>query len=95
MKINLKQALKNLDGSPLKNGTEVLTLGEAIGNILSASEEGGKLKLYVLATKFATQESVDLDASDYELVKNTISKSRAYSGSLVTGQVELLLSEAK
>ena len=91
MKINCKVLLKTLAGESLMNGKETLSLGEALANILSASEEQGKMKLYVLATKFYQQESVDLDASDLALVKKVVASSRAYAGALVQGQVELLL----
>ena len=92
MKIDLKQTIKTLQGSPLKNDSgKEFTLGEALANMLSASEEQGKMKLYILATKFYEQESIDLDASDLALVKKVVASSRAYSGSLIQGQVELLL----
>ena len=91
MKLNLKTTLKTLEGEPFKNNNKDFTLGEALANMLSASEEQGKMKLYILATKFYEQESIDLDASDLALVKKVVASSRAYSGSLIQGQVELLL----
>lgn len=92
MKLDLKKTINNFKGEALQDTDKKdLTLGEALSNILVSAEEGGKMKLFVLAKKFYEAESIDLDASDLALVKKVVSTSRAYSGSLVTGQVELLL----
>ena len=96
MKLNLKTTINNLAGKPLKNNEgQDVTLGEAVANILGSSETGGKMKMFILAKKFFEQESIELDEADLALVKKEVSTSRTYQGSLVSGQVELLLSEAK
>lgn len=96
MKINLKQTINNLGGEPLlDNEKKELTLGEALSNIVLSAEEGGKMKLFILAKKFYENKEIDLDASDLALIKRVIASSKTYSGSLVTGQVELLLNELK
>ena len=92
MKINTKQALKTLKGEELKNGDIPFTLGEALGNILLSDKTGGKMKLYVLATKFSQDKEVELDKADLELVRNAVSKTEIYNA-LVAGQIEVILSE--
>lgn len=96
MKIILTQTINDLSGKPLQNNEKkVVTLGEVLSNVVIASEEQGKMKLFLLAKKFFEQESIDLDASDLALVKKVVSNSHAYGGTLVLGQVELLLEGAK
>jgi len=94
MKINLRKELSSLNGEALKDGTETLTLGKALSNILSTSEEGGKMKLFILAKKFYEDKEVDLDAADLAIVKKAVEKTKIYTP-LVAGQVELLLAEVK
>lgn len=94
MKINTQTVVKNLKGEPLKNEGNDYTLGEAIANILIADDGGGKMKMYVLAQKFMTQEVVDLDASDLALVKTAAERTKAYTA-LVAGQVLVLLETIK
>lgn len=94
MKINTQTIVKNLKGEPLKNEGNDYTLGEAIANILIADDGGGKMKMYVLAQKFMTQEVVDLDASDLALVKTAAERTKAYTA-LIAGQVLVLLESIK
>lgn len=94
MKINNEQALKNMKGEDLKVENEVLTVGKAISNILLASEEKGKMKLFILAKKFYDDSSIDLDSADFALVKNEIAKTRIYN-TLVSGQLEVILEGIK
>lgn len=90
MKINTKQTLKTLKGETIKSdGDKNLTIGEAIGNILANSDSTGKLKLFILAQKFATQEDVEIDDADLALVKSTIEASKV--SVLIVGQLLLLL----
>lgn len=95
MKINGKEVLKTLKGAELKTETgNVFTMGEALSNILVADKTGGKMKLYILGTKFAQDDSVELDSSDFSLVKEVVKRSEAYSA-LVLGQVEMILENTK
>ena len=89
MQINTKTKLKNVDGKELE-----LTIGEAISNILVSAEEGGKMKLWILGQKFYNDKSVELDASDVDLVKSSIDKTKIYKV-LVTGQLLVLIDELK
>ncbi len=90
MIINTKIVLKNLKGEEIKNGTEVFTLGEALGNILISTKEGGKMKLFILGQKMVTQKSVDLDESDLALLKSSVKSSEVYNA-LILGQCEQIL----
>jgi len=63
-----------------------------LGNILLSDKTGGKMKLYVLATKFSQDKEVELDKADLELVRNAVSKTEIYNA-LVAGQIEVILSE--
>lgn len=95
MIIKTNTVLKNLKGVDLKNADgEVVTLGEALGNVLLSAKEQGKMKLYVLAQKCANNKSVEVDEADLALVKRAVSTSEIY-GALVLGQCEILLDEVK
>lgn len=95
MKINLEQVLVNVKGEALKEEGVNFTLGQALANILVSSNEGGKMKLWILAQKFYQGGEIEIDASDLALLKTVVSKSQAYNGSLVLGQVETLLLDIK
>lgn len=93
MNINCKIKLKNLKGEDLMvSEGEVLTLGTALGNILSSGEEGGKMKCFILATKFASNDSVEVDTADFALIKSMTKSTKIYTA-LVAGQVEQMLEE--
>lgn len=93
-KINTQTILTNLKGETLKINETDYTLGEAIANILVTDESGGKMKTYILAQKFMNEPSVDLDASDFALVKAAVERTKSYT-SLVAGQVLVLLEAIK
>lgn len=90
MKINTKNKLKDLAGKEID-----LTVGEAIGEILAASETGGKMKLFILAQKFyQSTEPIEVDKSDLELVKKTIEESKTYKP-IVSGQLLVIIEDVK
>jgi hypothetical protein len=96
MTINTKIAIKNLKGEDIKTQDDnVLTLGEAVSNILLSDLTGGKMKFFVLAKRFFNEEILELDSADFSLVKKCVSESKAYSGNLIIGQIEEILSEIK
>lgn len=94
MIIKTSQILKNLKGEELKDGEEPFTLGIALGNILASSQEGGKMKMFLLATKLAQNKSVEVDSADLGVIKKAVESTKIYSA-LVAGQVEMLLDEIK
>jgi hypothetical protein len=93
MKINLKQELKDLSGEVLKVGDETLTVGKALANIVVSAEQGGKMKLFILGTNLYTKEELEVDSADLNLIKDCVKTTKVYGGSLVSGQLELLLEE--
>ena len=96
MKIDCKIVLKNLIGKNLKeaNGDNNLTLGIALSLVLTNSEEGGKMKLYVLGKKFFDNDLVEIDSADMALVKTLLEKTRIYTP-LISGQILQILEEVK
>lgn len=94
MIIQADTILKDFAGKELKQDGENLTLGKALSNCLLTSKEGGKMKLYLLAQKLFSQDKVEVDESDFNLIKNCAERSEIYNA-LVAGQIQLLLSEIK
>lgn len=94
-KINTNIVLKDFKGGNLIDQKgEALTLGVALGTILTNSEEGGKYKLYTIGSKLASQEFVELDGADYALVLGAVKNTKIYNA-LVAGQCEGILEEIK
>lgn len=92
-KIDTKQLLYTLKGEPLTENTKNaageiekidISIGLVISNVLSGSTKNPH-RAYVLAKKFATDDSVDLKAEDVVFIKDAIENSGLTS--LVTGQV--------
>ena len=83
--INTRQKLVDLKKKEL-----TFDVGEAIGNILIADKKGGKMKMYVLATKFMEEPEVTLDEADLKMVKSAIESTEIYN-SLVAGQLLVML----
>lgn len=85
MKIKATDKLKGLDGKDID-----LTVGQAIANMLVAGEEGGKMKLYILAQDLWQKENVELDKADIALVKSIVENTKVYNV-LVSGQILVIL----
>jgi hypothetical protein len=83
--MKIKNKLIDLKGKEVE-----LTIGEAIANILINDDKGGKMKLYVLATKFTQQDNIELDKADLAMVKTAVETSKIYNA-LVIGQLLVLL----
>jgi hypothetical protein len=96
MKINTKQAIKDLAGKEIKDGKtqEIFTYGMALSNILIGAKEGGKMKMFNLAQKCFNDDSVEVDTADLELIKKAVDGTDQYN-ILVTGQILETLSELK
>ncbi len=86
MVIKTNAVLVDLKGNELKQGPDNFTVGEALGLILTNAQEQGKFKLYTLAKKFTTDESVDLDVADLALVKRLVEADKSLN-TLVDGQL--------
>lgn len=94
MKIQSKQPLKDLAGKDIPSPDGVFTIGKALANILADAKEGGKAKLFILATKFFNEEDVEVDVSDLNLIKQAVKNTSMYNN-LVNGQLEIFLEEIK
>ncbi|MDD5353300.1 MAG: hypothetical protein PHS93_09090 [Candidatus Omnitrophica bacterium] len=88
MKVNFNQPLKNLDGSPIKDGDKAITLKDVCANALLAVEEkaDGKVKLenWTLAQLVYKGGELDLTAEQVVKIKDMVAKSYT---TLVVGQV--------
>jgi len=94
MKINTKQTLKTLEGTPFKIAeSKDLTLGFVISEALSISKTSGAMKLYSLTLKMLGDEA-DVDASDLILIKNEIEITERWVA-IIKGQSLLMLEEVK
>lgn len=94
MKINTKIILKNLKGNNILNEDKTpYVLGQIISEALLLYETGGKMKCFSLANKFYNNEVVEVDASDFKLVKDSIEALRG--NNLYTGQALVFLGDIK
>lgn len=95
MKINNTAVLYKLDGkTPLvdpDNQQEKLTVWKTLGQILVAHDtQENRLKYFVLWTKFYSSDEIEIDDSDYEMIKNACNKTVRYN-SLVAWQLLKIL----
>lgn len=89
--IETGKQLINLKGDPLKDGSgEIYTIGTATGAVLSSDQAGGKMKLYILASRFAKDDVVELDEADFSLVKTCIERTQIFTP-LISGQLLMLI----
>lgn len=86
--------MKNFKGDAFKLDGKVLTLGSALSEALAMSREGGKMKLFILAQKLATEKIVEVDKADFELIKKTVEKSEVYAN-VILGQALMTLDSIK
>jgi hypothetical protein len=94
MKLNTKQAIKDLLGKDIKAPEGVFTVGTALSNILVEAKEGGKMKMFILAQSCVSKDSIQLDSADLILIKNAVENTSNYNN-LVTGQLLQILEDLK
>ena len=93
--MQLHQTIKTLKEEAIKNADgKDFTFGQALSNILLDAKEGGKMKMFILATKCFNDAEIKLDNADLLLIKKTINDTEAY-GNLVTGQLLIALEDEK
>lgn len=79
MKLNLTQILKLRNGEIIKDRSgETLTLGLALSSIIDSAEIGGKFKANILAQKFYSDKTIDLDGADLRLVEQGVEASKQF-----------------
>ena len=93
MKIKSKEVLKTLAGKDIQDAEQKpFTVGHALSEILLTTKVGGKMKMFVLAQKFFSDESVEVDEADLALVKSSVEGSDVYNN-LINGQLLMILSK--
>ena len=71
--LDFNQTLKGLDGLAIKDEKEKdVTLGKLLGNQLAFAQKGDALKLFSWAQKVYNGETLDLDKSDTQTLKDFI-----------------------
>jgi hypothetical protein len=91
MKIKTAEVLKNLNGEPMSDGEESLTLGHALGALLGNAKTGGAMKLYVLATEiYKSKKDYEVDKADLSLIKQTVDQIEGITP-MLKGQILLHL----
>ena len=93
MKINTKQALKEVNGSPIKTENGELTIGNVLANVMFFDEGIGKLKGYTLGIKFSQEDEVDVDEADLQAIKKALETTKVYSNNLLVGQALSMLNK--
>lgn len=68
MKVTLNTQFKALNGKELKG----LTMGQMLAEALSQSNKGNSIKLYNWALKFYNKEEVEMDDTDFEVLKGLV-----------------------
>lgn len=88
--INLNKPITDLDGKIIEN----TTLGKLVANDLVSGSEGDVIKFYDWAIRLNKGETIELDRSDYEKLKEFITASKRIT-ILVKGQLLPLLENDK
>lgn len=88
--------LRDLEGVALKdNRDQIVLLGKTIAGSLVGQKtkpSADPMKDYILATKLYTDKDVEVDQSEFELIKAAIKETPSFTD-VVKGQILLLLSQ--
>ncbi|KKN29313.1 hypothetical protein LCGC14_0845230 [marine sediment metagenome] len=99
MKIDISKLLKGLDGKPLVNQEEELTLGNVMGTALlmvyTDEQIGGdvKYKRHQIAQRLYGQKTIELSIEEIALIKDLIGK--AYGPTVVGPAFDMLEGSGK
>jgi hypothetical protein len=91
--IKTGQVLRSFKGEPLKQGTDDLTVGYAISQVLGGKVSNPTLG-WALGKKFATDKEVELKAEEVVFIKDTLNASDTWLA-IVTGQLLDMLDGTK
>lgn len=87
--IKTDKILLSLDGkTPIKNGEEDMTLGMAIGLMLTQEHQSDKLRAFSLGMSY--YKGADIAETDIPFVEEAVKKSQIFTP-IVTGQILGLL----
>ena len=89
--VNLNVPCFDLDGKELAN---VKNLGKLLANVLVAGSKGDVMKFYDWAVKLNNGETLDLDRSDYEKLRDFVKENESLT-ILAKGQILPLLENDK
>lgn len=73
MKINLNKQLTGLDGKPYDGDQN--HMGKVLAQALSMGNKGNSIKLYDWSLKFFNKQEVEMDDTDFEVLKGLIESS--------------------
>lgn len=92
IKIDLKKVAKSFKGEEFTDQNGVpLTYGYSISLALTEQGvEGNRVKLYILAQKAYSDEFLEVDKADLEIIKKALEKSKTLSTNVI-GQILLEL----
>ncbi len=88
MKINTTYIVKDLNSKDMTisdaDGSNVrpMSIGEVVSSVLIANLAGGKMKMIILAEKFYTQEEVEVDLADLDLIKKALEDTKIFTSNL-------------
>ncbi len=92
--INLNVNVKDLDGKEIVEGGMTTTLGRILANQLVSGAKGDPLKFFDWAMRLNKGETIELDRSDYEKIKEFVITSETLT-ILSKGQILPLLENDK
>jgi hypothetical protein len=97
-KINFGTVLKNLKGEDIKDKDGVLTAGDVVSNILSASKPANPqkdvIKQYKLALKVVdSKEDADFEDAEVEMMVEVMRRNELQYTTLIAGQVLTILGQ--
>ena len=90
MKLDLNKPILDLEGNPIKNGNEVLTIGKQIASALVGSNKGEALKFYDWAVKLYKGEALEVDKSDLKKITEFVETNEQFTNLLKAQALELL-----
>lgn len=95
MKLDCSKEIKNVKGVQYKTPEgEAVFLGDVLVEALSADKAGGKMKIYALAQKAATNKVIELDSADLKVIKDAVESCQTYNN-IILGQVLEALENVK
>lgn len=95
--INCSKIITDFEGETIKDGIsdKDFTVGKALTSLLGQTE-GDALKIFTLQQKFYKGGKVEIDAADFDMVKEaTKATSPKFLNNTIKGQILVALSEAK
>lgn len=72
MKVDLNFYLKDLSGKPIQDAHA----GQNVAQALASANQGNSIKLFDWATKFYNKKVVEMDDTDFEVLKSFIETSQ-------------------